>query len=140
MSNDAALVLPREINPSKIESFQNLGFTFNLKSKDLYCVRLPKGWSTTSSTILDEKRRKRAFSSNKKVELLHRYDISYKRVANDRFSPILVYVSDSDGEVVQTMGLCGKYNSEEFNQLVENGYKYLNENFPNWKSPYAYWD
>lgn len=147
----AALALPRdELSPSKIKSFQDLGFTFDSSSNGIYTVELPKGWRSisnqTSSMILDGKNRRRMFSSknffakNDDLKLLTRYQVSSKRIANDRFSPILVYVCDSDGKQIKVIGLCGNYHSEDYDRLVEQAANYLDENFPNWKDPNMYWD
>lgn len=147
---NAALVLSRELSPSKFQSFQNLGFKFVSSNDETYNVTLPKGWhfisNQTSSMILDGKNRRRMFSSksffakNDDVKLLTRYQVSSKRIANDRFSPILVYVSDSDGNMIKSIGLCGTYNSADYNSLVEQAENYLDKNFPGWKNPKLYWD
>ena len=147
----AALVLPREeLNPRKIKFFQKLGFTFDSSNDKIKKITLPKGWSIisnqSSSMILDSKNRRRMFSSkdffakSDNVKLLTRYMVSSKRVANDRFSPILVYVSDSDRNMIKSIGLCGTYNSQDYNSLVEQAENYLDKNFPGWRNPKSYWD
>lgn len=149
--NSTALVLPRkELNSSNIKPFQRLGFTFDSSNDETCKVKLPEGWhivsNQTSSIILDNKNRRRIFSRmgffSKKndVKLLTRYRVDSKRIANDRFSPILVYVSDSDGNMVKGIDLCGTYHSEDYNQLVKKAENYLDENFPNWRDPDKYWD
>lgn len=149
MSN-ATLVLPRKLSPSKIMSFKNLGFTFDLSNDEIYKVGLPEGWSTisnrTSSMILDEKNRRRCLSSlgffsvKNDLNFLTRYRVDSKRIANDRFSPILVYVCDSDGNQIKAIGLCGTYYSEDYYCLVKQAENYLDENFPKWQDPNMYWD
>lgn len=150
MSN-TALVLSREkVNPSKVRSFQELGFTFDSSNNGNYSIGLPKGWSTipgqSSSMILDEKNRRRGLSSvgffsiKNDLKLLTRYRVESKRIVNDKFSPILIYVCDSDGNQIKGIGLCGTYNSEDYTRLVEQAENYLDENFPNWRDPSAYWD
>lgn len=149
--DSTALVLHRkEVNLSNIKSFQRLGFTFDSSNDETCKVKLPKGWrvisNQTSSIILDSKNRRRIFSRmgffSKKddVKLLTRYHVSSQRVANDRFSPILVYVSDSDGHMIKGIDVCGTYHSEDYDRLVKQAESYLDENFPNWRNPDMYWD
>lgn len=147
----AALALPREeLSPSKIKSFQDLGFMFDSSNNGVYTVKLPKGWSTipgqNSSMILDSKNRSRVFSSmgffavKNDVKFLTRYKVESERITNDKFSPVSVYVADSDGNLIKKIGQCGTYYSEDYNRLVEKAENYLDENFPNWRDPSSYWD
>lgn len=148
-----ALVMPRNMFPSK-SSFEDLGFSFDSSSNGAYAVNLPNGWSTLSSShnssvILDDKNRKRGFSffgfcsvaKKDRVELLTRYNVASKRLAhNDRYSPLLVYIADSDGKNIHDIGLCGTDNSEDYFQLVHKAENYLDESFPDWRNPNKYWD
>lgn len=151
MNANAALVVSREkVSPSTVHSFQELGFTFDSSNQKNYHVVLPEGWSTipgqNSSMILDEKNRRRGLSSEgffsvkNDVKLLTRYRVESKRLANDKFSPILVYVCDFDGNRIKDIGLCGTYHSEDYNRLVNQAENYLDEFFPNWRNPSMYWD
>ena len=149
--NSTALVLPRkELNSSNIKPFQRLGFTFDSSNDENCNVKLPEGWhivsNQTSSIVFDSKNRKRIFSrinffaKKNDVKLLTRYKVESKRLANDKFSPISVYVCDFDGNPIKDIGLCGTYHSEDYNRLVEQAENYLDENFPNWRDPDKYWD
>lgn len=152
MNANAALVLPRNIHPSK-DSFESLGFTIVSSTNGAYKVGLPKGWTVlslnhNSSMILDDKKRKRGLSSSgflsiksHNMKLLTRYSVESKRIsANDRCSPILVYIADSDGKQLKGIGLCGTYQSEDYAKLVAQAENYLDEMFPNWRNPSMYWD
>ena len=150
MSSAALVLLREEVNQRDVKMFQRLGFTLNTSNDSTYNVNLPKGWNIISnqnaSIIVDAKKRKRALSyigfssKNDEVKFLTKYNVSSKRIANDRFSPILVYVSDSDGNLIKSIDLCGTYDSEDYNQLVVQGEKYLDEKFPDWRNPDMYWD
>ena len=148
-----ALVIPRNIHPS-ISSFEELGFTFASSSNGAYAVNLPNGWSMSStshnsSVLFDDKNRKRGFSffafcaaaKKDRVELLTRYSVASKRLAeNDRYSPVLVYIADSDGKNIHDIGLCGTDNGEEYSQLLHQAEDYLDVNYPDWRNPNKYWD
>ena len=150
--------LPRDCNVSRPD-LQAVGFQFGADVDDLFVsVTLPAGWKkvpTKSSywtDLVDEKGRKRA-------------DIFYKaafydRVAHIRFSMRYFYHDEPVGGWGQD-----NYRKLPFHYTVCDGKKilwesphfaredyaagelykkqasdFINENYPDWKNPLAYWD
>lgn len=147
---------PNRMSPN-IESFKKVGFTFEKsKLKDKIRVFLPENWTIKEENgvlryFYDEKNRLRgeviheykSVYCNFKGEicLKRRFNPSYKyKNKNNVNSTVIVFIEDSDGNMVFKIGECRNvYDCEKFTKLMKKAEEYLDRNYPNWKDPINYW-
>lgn len=137
----------REARPI-LESF---GFKFGKKVDDIFIeATFPEGWSLKEtdhsmwSHLVDNKGRKRAgifykaafYDRSANINLSCRYSFdTWRSVAARGVTEVAVM----DGEeVVKSFGLAANFT--ERSKLGEEAKAWLNDNFPEWTSPGAYWD
>ena len=158
----------KTMNPSK-EAFEALGFEFSeCDDSNTFEVKLPEGWSASNyvgrkythyHSIYDEKDRRRVFylygvspfgGTYGYAELLCRYFVADKPIDEkeceyyDEASLQVMYIADRafpPGECcLREIGAYGEEEWEKEEELGEKAWKYMNENFPDWRNPLAYWD
>lgn len=139
---------------------QSRGFVFSDDETD-YCnkekefVKLPKNWRLTKTDsplvniITDDKGRYRGsvhdYLHSSWIELFTKYDvmIKTKQVGLNHFAYAEVW---SDIEVVYTTNnvviksICPIDRYEAGQSAKELAHEWLNQNFPDWKNPGAYWN
>ena len=155
--------LPKEMgwNTTR-EQLERIGIVFGEDVDNLFVnVTLPAGWKKQAtshamwSELLDEKGRRRAsifykaafYDRNARITLERRY-------RHDKYQPCLALgeptdyetathtlttVKDGDKPIV-TIGIAEKDNYELSDQHEKLAVAWLNEHFPNWQDPMAYWD
>lgn len=145
-------LIPKNIHPSK-EAFEKLGFVFEtVEDDDLYLATLPKGWKLDSSdyycvTLIDEQNRERAsyhyetdmrqFSGE--TNLLERFCVHFDPHRSS--SPVKISVKDrANGNILFDAGECNGNHTLTFEDLVNKAKSFLNEHYPDYENPFAYWD
>ena len=157
-------VLPKEINWGKREQFEAMGIQFGEAVDDLFVdVVLPAGWKKEStdhnmwSKLIDDKGRERAMIFYKAAFYDRSAHLDISRRFHCRTQPVGGYtdnykydtdpaecvVVDCDTVIWTSNPLTPtkelpRYRVSEM--LEELGIQWLNENYPNWEDPMAYWD
>ena len=155
----ASETLPTECPREQLES---LGFVFGEEADDIFTyVQFPEGWTKQAtdhsmwSNLLDEKGRKRggifykaAFydrSAHMRLDRRINYSEIYDGDADHIDNTIQYFVTDGESTLYKTepVEYEEKYedNYWELQDAAEGGcLTWLNENYPDWKNPMAYWD
>ncbi len=146
--------LPIDMGSMTIERLEAIGFKIGGKIDELFMqAELPPGWTKVASEhsmhskLIDENGCERASVFYKAAFYDRRADITFNRrfsIAVDyatRGSNLFnrVYVVDRGSEIT-TLGSYkpGAYADED--ALREQAKAWLNEKYPNWQDPLAYWD
>jgi hypothetical protein len=138
--------VPKEMKPNQ-KAFENLGFVFReIGSKGLLEAELPTGWTTREIKnwvyLIDDKGRLRAEYLGS-ICLICRYRVLTLPVnPNDSSSPEIkiVIVDKATDKVICTIGQCNDDDYVKWNELEEEGKRYLEKNYPEYKDITAYWD
>ncbi|MBQ8298504.1 MAG: hypothetical protein IJX99_01290 [Clostridia bacterium] len=168
VSESRIIKFAKTMHPSK-EAFESLGFEFSESNdSDTFEVKLPEGWRASNCiglgarhyhNIYDEKNRRRVWylygvspfgGAYGCADLLCRYIIADKPIDekeceyDDEASLTVMYIAD---RALQPRECClreiGIYDEDEWEkeeELGEQAWKYMSENFPDWRNPLAYWD
>lgn len=153
--------LPTDIRRGGKEILEAAGVVFGepLRDDPMFCeAKLPQGWKKQAtdhsmhSDLIDEKGRKRAgifykaafYDRSAHMSATHRFRLdSYSRFPYGSGKSQSVAL-DSDGTVLFESAV---YNEEDFEKSYEaidkadaEAKAWLNENWPNWEDPSAYWD
>jgi hypothetical protein len=157
-------VLPKQINLGTREQFEKMGIIFGEDADDLFVeVVLPPGWKKVAtdhdmwSHLVDDKGRDRA-AIFFKAAFYDRYAhlsierrFSYSSVPTDGWDEYVYGVSKKCGVVTD----CGKviFKTEDLDPETFPGKRYemddalyfpckkwLEEHYPDWEDPLAYWD
>lgn len=144
--------MPIELRPGK-EVFEKIGFTFGEKIDNVFqAATLPLGWTREASDhsmwsyLKDEQGRKRAsvfykaafYDRNASASLEPRYHAGAD-YSLGRDVPLPVGVFDQ-GKMIWKAGEEPRpYDSEVRQKLDAAAMAYLQEHFPNWADPTAYW-
>jgi hypothetical protein len=153
--------LPREILNGKREDLEAMGIVFGDNADDLFVnVTLPEGWTKQAtdhsmwSDLLDDKGRKRAaifykaafYARNAHLSLNRRFgfttyescdaegnDADYNEATHQK-----VVIWDG-GEEIKVIGLWEKQDYKAADPLGAEARDWLQENYPDWQNPMAYW-
>jgi len=134
--------------PSPQSEWEALGFIFREPEDDIFVnVKFPEGWKKVCSDhamhsdLVDAKGRKRAgifykaafYDRNAHVYFTGRYSV-------DAYNDGICAVRDGNA-VLHKIGDCPDGCGYEIKRaMTEAGEVWLNENYPDWKNPHAYWD
>jgi len=154
-----AETLPRLCPRTQLEQ---LGFVFGEDADDTFVyVTFPKGWKKLPtdhsmwSDLIDDKGRKRGaiffkaafYDRRADMHLTNRFSYGRFYEHHDEYidNVIQYYVMDCDKIVFKTLPLsCEKQYSEEWwekdKTCSEWAQNWLNEEYPNWEDPMAYWE
>lgn len=160
--------LPRKCNFCFREQLMRMGIAFGEPVDDLFIsVQLPSGWTKKAtshsmwSELLDEKGRKRAsvfykaafYDRDAFVDLVRRFSCGCEPVGgwekSTNRSKWHGFVRDCGETVWQTDETLGPQPEEKEQYLAWSDSRqvlagkaedWLNENWPDWKDPLAYWD
>lgn len=124
--------------------------------KQFQYVELPAGWKKEAtdhpmwSNLVDEKGRIRArifykaafYDRNSFIQLVTRFCVWYDFKREDTEKVAVGLVMDCDKVIFATTPIQqdGSKNYEAYNKAKEAAGKWLDENYPDWKNPGAYWD
>lgn len=133
--------------------WESLGFKFGEDADDIFVnVEFPKGWAKRAtdhsmwSEIFDDKGRKRAgvfykaafYDRSAHVAMERRYRVG-TLFSKQQGGPIEVRVEDADGTILFNAGGCAYADYVKSDELRDICAKWLDSNFPDWKSMVAYW-
>lgn len=145
-------MLPKEIIGATREELTAIGFRFGDDADDLFVkCELPQGWQKRAtehpmhSDLLDEHGRRRAsifykaafYDRRADMHMRPRYRIDPYRDGSSE-QHMRCVVTDGD-QVVFDAGECGAKDYDQSGALRAKCTDWLNNTFPNWKSPLAYW-
>lgn len=160
----ASTTLPKECLYCTREQLEEMGIIFGDDADDLFVnVQLPEGWKKVAtapargSYLVDEQGRKRASIFYKAALYDRRAHISLARRFSFRDQPVGGYDSDYDKKTCERVcvvtdcdmaiwtseKMAPSAEIEWFNlsqHVVSLGVVYLDEHYPDWKDPLAYWD
>ena len=145
--------LPIDMPADAKKNLEECGFKFGEKVDDLFVtVTMPPGWRKVPTShsmwteLHDDKGRRRASIFYKAAFYDKRADLRM-----DRRYALNNYADSADEEQYETVATdCGK-TIHSFGTRVHSDFDagdghalaaeaWLNEHFPNWRSPFAYWD
>lgn len=154
--------LPVKIINGKREDLEAMGIVFGGAADDLFVnVTLPEGWTKQAtghsmwSDLLDDKGRKRAgifykaafYDRNAHLSLDRRFGYSLcvycDAEGNDADYAVATHrkavIVDGD-TVIKVIGLCEMRDYDAEDKLEAEARDRLQENYPDWQNPMAYWD
>lgn len=134
-------LLPIESADKSRSILQDMGVVFGLPATDhdgYGYVSLPIGWRITATSddhglyaLLDEKDRRRAIIINAENGS---FFTSVNRYGVDRYIGVVEQTTVTDcGKPIYTVPGTGA-------DAQSAAYAWINENFPDWTNPFAYWD
>lgn len=154
--------LPIEILCSSRRALELMGIAFGENADDLFVnVTLPEGWTKRKtdhsmwSEVLDNLGRPRiavfykaAFYDRKAhMQLIPRYTYSAYNACNEKGDSVdrdavthfKVVLRDA-GQEIKVFGIWEKSDYESSYRIEAEAMSWLNENYPEWQNPMAYWD
>ncbi len=146
-------MLPRLLRPNR-EAFERVGFVFGKFIDGLFLeAKMPSGWlkkateGALHSELLDEQGRRRgtlfydaAFHNrNAYASLVCRYGIRSCDVDGDEKLCELAVWDYADGRVIHSAGLLEARESARVDELRTAASYWLNQHFPDYQDPLAYW-
>lgn len=156
--------LPIECNSGIHEQFEQIGIVFGEPVDDLFIeVQLPDGWRKERtehsmwSNLLDAQGRVRATLFYKAafydrcafMNIVRRFSYraqpvgGYESDYDNKTTPRVCVVTDCDEVIWQSEVMSPSDDIEWFNlsdRLAPQGEAWLNEHYPNWRDPLAYWE
>lgn len=145
-------LLPLDCGGNK-HVFESLGFVFGDPVDRIFCKgTLPPGWSKKPtdhsmwSDFVDEKGRKRGamfykaafYDQSAHMNLCPRFSIwAYDDAATNGFRQVSI---KDGGVLIEKIGEYGDTDWSTKDELVDKAIAWLNERYPDWDSPVAYWD
>lgn len=150
--------LPKDINDRNItrKTLEDMGIVFGNDADDLFVnVTLPAGWKKVAtdhsmwSELKDEKDRKRAmifykaafYDRSAHMNLSSRFSLNaYHRNDQDQLETV---VMDGDAIIFSAGSRASDYSDESYrigDEQSKVANTWLNEHYPDWKNPLAYWD
>lgn len=159
-------ILPIQMSPrlwlDPLKVLENAGVVFGEKISLFYSVTLPKGWKIIDTEelifwhLIDDRERKRAtikydpFRFEAELQLNTRFNFcrDYDREKRENIATSVV---TDNGKAIHTtkpivlpQRIDQDYQSPEWyqtgNQADSDAESWLDESFPNWRDPAAYWD
>jgi hypothetical protein len=147
--------LPKEMRGATREQLEAIGFKFGADVDDLFVTaHLPPGWKKVASDhsmhsdLVDDKGRVRAGIFYKAAFYDRRANIRFQsRYAENHYGecpdkPELEQVQAEDaGHVIHVFGTYakGREGWDECDRLAQIARAWLDEKFPQWRDPLAYW-
>lgn len=148
-----ASYLPKEmLHGCTRAHLEAMGIVFGFDRDDIFVsVTLLNGWSIKPtehsmwSCLLDDKGRERAqifykaafYDRKAHISLVNRYDVTrYVEVAKDTYATA---VTDC-GKPIHQVGVRGRHEHSLGDKQAKLATKWLDERFPEWRNPLAYWD
>lgn len=148
--------LPKEMRGATREQLEALGFRFGADVDDLFVTaHLPSGWKKVAtdhamhSDLVDDKGRVRAaifyktafYDRRASISFQSRYAENHYAECADKPESYQVRVEDA-GQVIHVVGTYakGREGWDECNRLEIIARAWLDEKFPQWCDPLAYWD
>lgn len=146
-------LVPITMLPNK-KTFMDLGFAFQvIPNSDLCLATLPAGWKSVADedfwvNLIDENGCDRGSyiytsTGNNFIDLKTRFYLSVEFDPDDSTKALrYVWVKDrgTNGRVVFSSGTCASEDSYKINILNLKAKNFLNEHYPDWENPSAYWD
>ncbi len=150
-----ALEVPKKMIPSR-EAFESLGFSFEEIDDDVLIKidRLPYNWYLVAGKlyetyIYDNYCRYRGYYFYKGTAkrrrgcmvLCEKYTVEFKSKEEGNFDgPIQVFIKDnSSGKKAKKIGECENGDWKALDKLIDDAYKWLRDNYPDYNNPLAYW-
>lgn len=156
-------ILPTEMIDGGDESrrvLENSGVKFlsPIENEPLYqLVELPEGWKVITDedtpwcSLVDNKGRRRARILDEPkfayqsafIELCSRFTVMFGTQLQGSKEIITVVVLDCNRAIYSTEPIClsaGKYSPDLINEAYDQCNLWLDEKYPDWRDPAAYWD
>lgn len=154
--------LPKEMHGCTREQLEAIGFKFGADQDELFVkATLPAGWKKQAtdhsmhSVLLDDKGRKRGSIFYKAAFYDRKADLSISRrygvngyigvdkdgitVEDGSHTHYRVIVTDC-GRQLEPVGVYGRSDYAAGDAMHKKAGAWLDQHFPNWRDPFAYWD